>query len=167
MFEREKEFVAPKAKTAGETGLVAGAAVLIVAIVAILITKVSLLGGLSAILIVIPFYLNTRTKKEYSYSFMSDRLSVSISDYKGKKTMIGEPVFLENLIVCAKDTDGAHNAALNDQYDEVIDARTSPSSKTAAFAAFERDGKKTLVRFEPVDMMAEEMKKYAKDKVFI
>ncbi len=167
MFEREKEFVAPKAKTGAEAGIVTGSVIVVVAVVALLIWKLSMIGGISAILVVIPVYLNMSMKKEYSYSFSGDRLTVSIVDFKGKKTQLGKPVFLENLVVCASESDEAHNGALKDTYSTVIDSRTSPKSKTAAFAVFERDGAKSLVRFEPLDMMIDEMKKYADKKIFI
>ena len=167
MFEREKEFVAPKAKTGAENVIVAVSTVVIVALVAFLVMKVSWIAGISAFLIVIPIYLNMSFKKEYCYAFVGDKLTVRIANFKGNKTDIGKPVFVENLVVCAKESDGAYNKALNDTYTSVIDARTSPSSKTAAFAVFERDGEKTLVRFEPVDMMVDEIKRFAGDKVHI
>ena len=167
MFEREREFVAPKAKSGAELGIVIGITVVIVALVAFLVTKVPWIGGICAFLIVVPIYLNMSFKKEYCYSLVSDKLTVRISDFKGKKTDIGNPVFLENLVICAKESDNAHNAALKDSYAEVIDARSSANSKTASFAVFERDGKKTLIRFEPSDMMIAEMKNYAEGKIFV
>ena len=167
MFEREKEFVAPKAKTGAEMGIVIGALIFIVALVAFLVVKVSFIAGISGILIVVPIYLNMSFKKEYCYAFVGDKLTVRIADFKGKKTDIGKPVFMEDLVICAKESDEAHNKALKDTYSNVIDARTSPSSKTAVFAVFERDGEKSLVRFEPADMMIDEIKKFAGDKVFI
>lgn len=167
MFEREKEFVAPKAKTGAELCIVAGTAIVIVALVAFLVVKVSWIAGISAFLIVIPFYINMRFKKEFAYSFVGDKLTVRLANFKGDKTDIGQPVFMEDLVVCAKDSDDRYNKALNDTYANVIDARSSAGSKTAAFAVFERDGQKSLVRFEPVDMMIDEMKHFAGDKVFI
>lgn len=167
MFEREKEFVAPKAKTGVELGIVIVAAVVIVALVAFLVTTVSFIAGISGILIVVPIYLNMSFKKEYCYAFVGDKLTVRIADFKGKKTDIGKPVFIEDLVICAKESDEAHNKALKDTYSSVIDARTSPSSKTAVFAVFERDGVRTLVRFEPVDMMIDEIKRFAADKVLV
>lgn len=167
MFEREREFVAPKAKTGAELGIVIAITVIIVGLVAFLVTKVPWIAGICAFLIVVPIYLNMSFKKEYCYSLVSDKLTVRLANFKGKKTDIGKPVFLENMVVCAMESDSAHNAALKDKYTEVIDARTSANSKTAAFAVFERDGVKTLIRFEPSDMMTAEMKKYAESKIFI
>lgn len=166
MFEREKEFVTPKAKTGAELAVVAVTAIVIVALVCFLVVKVSWIAGISAFLIVIPFYMNMRFKKEFAYSFVGDKLTVRLVDYKGNKTDIGKPVFMEDLVVCAKESDERYNKALNDTYANTVDARKSAGSKTAAFAVFERDGQKSLVRFEPVDMMIAEMKSFAGDKVY-
>ncbi len=167
MFEREKEFVAPKAKSGAELGIVIGITAVIVALVAVLVTKVPWIAGICAFLVVVPIYLNFTFKKEYSYAFVGDRLTVRLVNFKGKKTDIGQPVFMEDLVVCAKDSDERYNKALKDTYSNLIDARTSPNSKTAVFAVFDRAGQKSLVRFEPVDMMIAEMKGFAGDKIFV
>lgn len=167
MFEREMEFTAPKAKTGAEKLILTLMWLVIIAAVAIIIMKVSWIGGICAMLVVVPLYLNKIFTKEYSYTLTGDKLTVCITDYKGNKAPVGKGVFLENLTVCALESDAAHNGAMKDEYINVIDARTSPSSKTAAFAAFERDGEKSIVRFEPSDMMIAEMKKYAKENIFI
>lgn len=167
MFEREKEFVAPKAKTPAERVIVVGMTVFIVALVAFLVTKVPWIAGICAFLVVVPVYLNFRFKKEYAYAFVGDKLTVRVADFKGNKTDIGKPVFMEDLVVCAKEDDDRYNEALKATYQNLIDARTSPSSKTAVFAVFDRNGEKSLVRFEPVDMMIDEIKKFAADKVFV
>ncbi len=167
MFEREMEFVAPKAKTGKENAIVYGIAAVIIAVVAFIFIKVAWIGGICAIMLVVPIYMNKRFTKEYSYVLTGDKLTVDIVDFKGKKTPIGKPVFLENLVICAKDSDSQYNGKLNDTYSFVIDARTSPRSTTSAFGVFDRDGEKALVRFEPTDMMIAEMKKYAADKIFI
>ena len=167
MFEKSKEFVAPKAKTAGEVAIVAAAWVVVIAIVGLIIWKVSWIGGISAFLIVIPFYLNKLFTREYAYTLVGDKLTVEVVDFRQKRTSLGNPVFLENLEVCAKVDDSAHNDALKATYAQTIEARTSASSKTACFAAFERDGKRSLVYFEPSDMLIAEMKKYAGSNIFV
>lgn len=166
MFEKSKEFVAPKAKTGQEIAIIAAAWVVVLAIVAVIISKVSFVGGISLMIGVVPLYLNKRFTKEFAYTLAGDKLTVELVDYKQKRTPVGNPVFLENLEVCAKVDDSAHNDALKATYAETIEGRTSPKSKTAYFAAFERDGKRTLVYFEPADMLLGEMKKYAEGKIF-
>ena len=86
MFEREKEFVAPKAKTGAELGIVVGITVVIVALVAFLVTKVPWIAGICAFLIVVPIYMNFSFKKEYCYTLVGDRLTVKLANLKGKKT---------------------------------------------------------------------------------
>lgn len=166
MFERQMEYAAPKRKTAAEKGILAAAWIIILALVAFIVIKVSWIGGICIMLIIVPLYLNKKFTKEYAYVLTGDKLTVSVVDFKGEKTPIGNPVFLENLTVCAMESDQEHNGALKDTYDEVIDA-AAPKSTAAAFAAFDRDGRKTLVRFEPSDMMIAEMKKYAEKNIFI
>lgn len=167
MFEKGKEFVAPKAKTPAEKAIIAAAWIVVIAIVAVIIKWVSWVGGISAFLIVVPFYLMKRFSREYAYTLTGDKLTVETVDFKQKRTPVGNPVFLEDLEVCAKVSDTAHNDALKATYAQTIDARTSPKSATACFAAFERDGKRSLVYFEPVDMFVDEIKKYAAAKVYI
>ncbi len=167
MFEKSKEFVAPKAKTAGEVAIIAAAWVVVAAVVGLIMFKVSWVGGISAMLVVVPLYLQKLFTREFAYTLVGDKLTVDIVDFRQNRTSLGNPVFLENLEVCAKVDDTAHNDALKATYVQTVEARTSPKSKTACFAAFERDGKRSLVYFEPVDMLVDEMKKYAADKIFI
>ena len=167
MFEKSKEFVAPKAKTAGEVAIIAAAWVVVAAVVGLIMFKVSWVGGISAMLVVVPLYLQKLFTREFAYTLVGDKLTVYIVDFRQNRTSIGNPVFLENLEVCAKVDDTAHNDALKATYVQTVEARTSPKSKTACFAAFERDGKRSLVYFEPVDMLVDEMEKYAADKIFI
>ncbi len=167
MFEKSKEFVAPKAKTAGEVAIIAAAWVVVAAAVGLIMMKVSWVGGISAMLVVVPLYLQKLFTREFAYTLVGDKLTVEVVDFRQNRTPLGSPVFMEDLEVCARIDDSAHNDALKATYVQTIEARTSPSSKTACFAAFERDGKRSLVYFEPVDMLVAEMKKYAADKIFI
>lgn len=166
MFEKQKEFVAPKDKTGAQAGILAAAWLIIAAIVAVIVIKVSWIGGISLMLIVVPLYLNRVFTKEFVYTLTGDKLTVELADFRQNKTAVGSPVFLEDLEICAAVNDSAHNDALKATYSQTIDARRSPKSKTAFFAAFEREGKRTLVYFEPVDMLLDEMRKYASDKIF-
>lgn len=166
MFEKSKEFVSPKSKTGAEAGILAAAWIIVVAAVALIIWKAAWIGGISIMLAVVPVYLNKVFTKEYAYVLMGDKLTVELVDYKQKRTPIGNPVFLEDLEVCARVDDMAHNDALKATYGQIIDARRSAGSKTSYFAAFERDGKRTLVYFEPTEMMLGEMKRYAENKIF-
>ena len=167
MFEIGKEFVAPKAKTSGEIAIIAIAWIVVIAIVAVIIKWVSFVGGISAFLVVVPIYLMKLFTREYAYTLTGDKLTVEIVDFKQKRTPVGNPVFLEDMEVCAKVDDAAHNDALKATYAQIIEGRTSPKSQTACFAAFERDGKRSLVYFEPVDMFVDEMKKYSGAKIFV
>ncbi len=166
MFESSKEFVSPKDKSGKEKFILAASCIIIIAVVLFIVIKVSFIGAILAMLVVIPFYLNKIFTKEVSYTVSGDKLTVEIVDYKQKRTPVGSSVFLEDLEVCAKIDDSAHNDALKATYAEIVDGRRSPKSKTAYFAAFERDGKRTLVYFEPVDMLLDEMKRYAENKIF-
>lgn len=167
MFEKSKEFVSPKAKSPKENAIVWGMAAVIAAVVAFLVVKVAWVAGISAMLIVVPVYLNKVFTKEVACIMTGDKLTVELIDFKQNRTALCEGVFVENLEVCAKVNDNEHNDALKATYQSTIDARTSSKSPDACFAAFERDGKRSLVYFEYNDMMIGEMKKYAADKIFI
>ncbi len=167
MFEKGKEFVFPKAKSAKETFIVVAAWVIVVAAVVLIIAKMAWVGGISAILAVFPVYITKIVKKEIVCSLVGDKLTAEVVDFKQKRVPLGEPVFLENLEVCAKMDDQKHNDALKATYQKTVDARTSSRSKDACFAAFERDGKRSIFYFEYNEMLIGEMKKYAEDKIFI
>ncbi len=167
MFEKGKEFVFPKAKSAKETAIIAAMWVIVAAAVAIIIAKAAWVGGISAMLVVVPIYINKAFTREIACTLTGDKLTAELVDFKQKRTPIGEPVFLEDLEVCARTDDQKHNDALKATYHKTVDARTSPHSKTGCFAAFERDGKRSIFYFEYNEMMIGEMKKYAEDKIFI
>lgn len=167
MFGKSKEFVSPRAKSFGEKVGVWGCFAAVLLIVAVLITKIPWVGGICLMLMVVPFYINKIFTREVACILTGDKLTVEIIDYKQNRTPLGEGVFLENLEVCARIDDCAHNDALKATYQCVTDARTSQKSSGACFAAFERDSKRTLVYFEYNEMMIEEMKKYAAEKIFV
>lgn len=111
-------------------------------------------------------YAVSNMHKEYEYVLTNAEIDIDIiSGQRHRKRMAN--FNLVNLELCANVNNPEHSGRLSGSFQETVVAEVSPRSPYTYFAIFSKDGKRTLLRFEPPLLMLQEMQKIVKSKVII